>query len=156
MLLLAGCASTGGKGTPEASATASPTPITKASPVGEKTVEQVLGDIRYASKDIGDDRVSPVTLPGQEAAKVPPCQAHGVVLTREVPNHDELVLFTDRLQKRGWKLDGAIKVIDPIMLSSGKWDILLNAAPIPQGFAAKVDPNKGGISVAATGVCKKV
>ncbi|MFF8974924.1 hypothetical protein [Streptomyces sp. NPDC014995] len=156
MLLLGGCAGAGGKGIPEASATASPAPTTKASPAGEKTVEQVLGDVRYAAEDIGDDSVSPVSLPGQEAAKVPPCQAHGVILTHEVPSHDELVLFTDRLQKRGWRLDGAIKVNDVIMLSSGKWGITLGVAPIPQELGTRVSPNKGGISVSAMGACKKL
>ncbi|MGW3659359.1 hypothetical protein ACWD6R_28465 [Streptomyces sp. NPDC005151] len=151
-LLLAGCAGAAGPGTPAASATASPTPTAKATPVREKTLGQVLGDLRHTAKDLGDYRVRPLSQPGQQAAKVPPCQAAGVILTREVPGRDELALFTSRLQSRGWKLDTTGEMD---FLSSGKWDVMLFAGPVPKKFADQTGPNKGAFGVHVMGVCKK-
>ncbi|MDT0572710.1 hypothetical protein RM704_35495 [Streptomyces sp. DSM 3412] len=117
-------------------------------------MEQVLSDLRYAAKNVGEDHLRVVEDPRAAAAKVPPCMATGAILTPEIPGRAELTLITHRLRTRGWKLHGALDV-ELTMLSSGKWDIMLGAGPVPEEIAAQAGDSKGGFGISVTGVCKK-
>lgn len=158
-LLLAGCGGTDGAAAPAGSATAAPPPAAKAPTdgdrTGEKTMEQVLRDLHYAAKGIGEDHVRVMKAGEPAAAKLPPCQAHGTILTREVPGRAELLLLTGHLRKRGWVPDGSVQD-DITTLSSGTWNILLAAGPVPKELAAQVGPDKGSIALSATRVCEKL
>ncbi|MEU2111737.1 hypothetical protein [Streptomyces sp. NPDC019507] len=118
-------------------------------------MEQVLNDLRYAAKNVGDDDFRVVEDKRAAAAKVPPCMASGAVLTPKIPGRAELTLITNRLQTRGWKIDSTLEV-ELTALSSGKWDIMLGVGPVPTEIAAQAGNNKGGIGISITGVCKKL
>lgn len=117
-------------------------------------MEQVLSDLRYAAKNVGGDHFRVVEDPRAAAAKVPPCMASGAILTPELPGRAELTLIAHRLRTRGWKIDSALEV-EFTVLSSGKWDIMLGAGPVPKEIAAQAGDSKGGFGISVTGVCEK-
>lgn len=119
------------------------------------TAEQALSDIRYATKGVGEDRLRIVEDPRAAAENLPPCRAGGAILTPEIPSPADLARVTDRLKARGWKLDTPVD-LQFTSLSSGKWDIILGAGPVPKEMAEQAGTNKGGYGVDVSGVCKKI
>ncbi|GAA3380846.1 hypothetical protein GCM10020367_69770 [Streptomyces sannanensis] len=152
-LLLTGCGDGDGTATPSAgqatvSATTSPSPNTKASPAIEKTADQVVDDLRIAFEGIGEDHLRVIEDPRETADGFPPRRASGGIFTREVPRHAELLLFTDRLQKRGWKLETKVQA-DFTVLSSVKWELYVGVGPVPKEVKAQAGANKGAFGVSA-------
>jgi hypothetical protein len=101
------------------------------------------------------------TTPGASATASPPPAAKAssvaekTILTPKLPGRAELTLITNRLQTRGWKIDSTPEV-EFTALSSGKWDIMLGAGPVPKEIAAQAGDNKGVFGISVTGVCKKL
>jgi hypothetical protein len=155
MLLLAGCGGNSPTATPPAHRPAVSATAASPSSAVNKTMDQVLSDLHFASEGIGEDRLRPVQDKRAAAEGLPPCQAAGAIMTPKVPGRAELLFFTSRLQKRGWKLESAVQE-DLTGLQSGRWHLMLGAVPIPEETKAQAGANKGAIAVQAGGVCKRL
>ncbi|MFJ6948040.1 hypothetical protein ACISU4_25925 [Streptomyces wuyuanensis] len=153
-LLLTGCTGTSGATPPTASATASPRPAAEASPTrAHKSLAQVLRDIHDAAQGVGDDRMRVLSDEKTVTDELPHCNAHGLIMTLELPGRPEILRLTDRLHNRGWKADGP--VTDLAELRYATWGIMLRARPVPKELTAKAAPHKGMIQVAVIGKCTK-
>ncbi|CAL9495636.1 hypothetical protein [Streptomyces sp. enrichment culture] len=140
-----------GKGTPDASASASP--VGQGDGTTGKTVEQVEEDLGSATASRGD--LLFLDDPNKKG-----CRVNAALPTRKVLDAPALQDIIHRLQRRGWTPDGPVEQVSdgPGGMSmgraeAGEWGVLLGTTPVPEEVAEAYSPNEGVVTISASAPC---